>query len=151
MIILKSPQGDIIPQSISCDFDVTNNEVQYEALVMELQLTNDLQNKDLQVFVDSLIITHHYNGSYAVKGERITSYLQILKKLASKFEAYSLNQVSREDNAKADALANLGSSLRIPPKTRISIIHVMIPLIDDPSKLSEYPRNHDKTTNIKTI
>ena len=35
-IILKSPQGDILPQAISCEFNVTNNEAKYKALIMGL-------------------------------------------------------------------------------------------------------------------
>ena len=69
-IILKSPQGDILPQTISCEFNAANNEVEYEALIMVVQLAKDLQIKDLQVFVDSLLITNHFNGSMQWK-ERI--------------------------------------------------------------------------------
>ena len=41
-IILKSPQGDIIPQSISCEFQATNNEDEYEALIAGLKKIKDL-------------------------------------------------------------------------------------------------------------
>ena len=68
--MLKSPQGQIIPQTVSCEFNSTNNETKYEALIMGLQLARDLQVKDIQVYVNSLLITNHYNGSYAVKEER---------------------------------------------------------------------------------
>ena len=49
--------------------------------------------------------------------------------LTSEFTNFSLNQVPGEDNEVADALANLGSSLKIPPKTKIMIVHIMIPTI----------------------
>ena len=42
-IILKSPQGDIVPQTVSYEFDATNNKAEYEALIMGLQLAKDLQ------------------------------------------------------------------------------------------------------------
>ena len=35
-IILKSPQGDILPQAVSCEFNATKNEAEYEALIMGL-------------------------------------------------------------------------------------------------------------------
>lgn len=82
---------------------------------MGLELDKDIQIKDLQVFVDSLLLTNHFDGSYAVKGERLALYLKILKKLASEFEALSLSQVPREDNVEAGALSNLLASLRILP------------------------------------
>ena len=52
-IILKSPQGGIIPQSINCEFQATNNEAEYEALIAGLQLSLDLGIKNIQVYVDS--------------------------------------------------------------------------------------------------
>ncbi|KAI3797991.1 hypothetical protein L1987_33257 [Smallanthus sonchifolius] len=42
-IILKSPQGDILPQSKSCEFQATNNEAEYEALIAGLQLSRDIK------------------------------------------------------------------------------------------------------------
>ena len=98
-ILLKSPQGDIIPLSISCEFQATNNEAEYEALIAGLQLAKDMEIKNIQVFVDSLLLTNHFNGSYAVKGEKLAKYLEILKKLSSYFEIFSITQVPREENA----------------------------------------------------
>ena len=63
----------------------------------------------LKSFVDSLLITNHINGSYAVKGQKLAIYLEIIKNLATSFVEFSLTQVPREENAEADALANLGS------------------------------------------
>ena len=83
--MLKLPQGDIIPQTVSSEFNATNNEAEYEALIMGLQLAMDLQIRNIQVYVDSLFITNHYNGSYAVKGEMLALYLQVLKKKAATF------------------------------------------------------------------
>lgn len=42
---------------------------------MGLQLAKDLWIKELQVYVDLLLITNHFNRSYAVKGERLALYL----------------------------------------------------------------------------
>ena len=69
--------------------------------------------KNLQVFVDSLLLTNHFKGSYAVKGEKLALYLEIVKNLSKCFDVFLLEQVPREENAEADALANLGSSINI--------------------------------------
>ena len=103
---------------------------------MGLQLAQDLHIKDIQVYVDSLLITNHYNGSYAVKGEKFALYLEVLKEIAATFDFFELSQVPREENTEADTLANLGSALRIPPDTMIPIVHLMIPAIDDPNRQS---------------
>jgi len=81
-ILLNSPQGDIIPQSIACEFQATNNEAEYEALIAGLQLEKQMRIRYLQVYVNSLLITNHFNGSYLVKGEKLIKYLEIVKALA---------------------------------------------------------------------
>ena len=58
----------------------------------------------------------------------------MLKELVATFDFFELGQVPREENTEADALANLGSALRIPPDTMIPIVHHMIPPIDDPNR-----------------
>jgi ribonuclease HI len=126
-ILLKSPQGDILPQSINCEFMATNNEAEYEALIAGLQLAKDMNIRYLQVYVDSLLLANHFNGSYAVKGEKLTLYLDIVKKLAENFDSFNIEQVPRQDNVEADALAYLGSTLKMPPDTKIPIIHILTP------------------------
>jgi ribonuclease HI len=95
-ILLKSPQGDIIPQSIACEFQATNNKAEYEALIAGLQLAKQIRIRYLQVYVDSLLITNHFNGSYTVKGEKLMKYLEIVKELAGSFDSFSIMQVPRE-------------------------------------------------------
>ena len=73
-IILKSPQGDIIPHAISCDFQATNNGAEYKALIAGLQLVKDLKIRVLQVYVNSLLLANHFNGSYAAC-KRLSKYL----------------------------------------------------------------------------
>ena len=106
--LLKSPQGDIIPQSIACEFQTTNHEAEYEALIAGLQLANNMRIRYLQVYVDSLSITNHYNSSYTVKCEKLIKYLEIVRKLADSF-AFSVYH--RYPGKK---ITNLGSFLKMP-------------------------------------
>ncbi|KAK1411336.1 hypothetical protein QVD17_37884 [Tagetes erecta] len=48
-ILLKSPQGDIIPQSTAFEFQATNNEAEYEALIAGLQLVKQMRIRYLQM------------------------------------------------------------------------------------------------------
>lgn len=40
--VLKSPQGDIIAQVMHCEFKATNNEAEYEALIVALNAAAEL-------------------------------------------------------------------------------------------------------------
>jgi len=129
-IILKSPQGDIIPQSIRCDFHTTNNEAEYEALIAGLQLARNMGIRNLQVYVDSLLLAHQFNGSYTTKGDKLARYLEIVKDLVRIFDTFDIKQIPRDENIEADALANLASSLNVPGEIKIPIIHILYPAID---------------------
>ena len=99
----------------------------------------------LQIFGDSLLITNHFNRLYAVKGERLIKYLEIVKKLADSFASFSLTQVPREENAGATALANLASPLKVPEDTKIPIIHILLPAITE-NETTEVEGNNFETS-----
>lgn len=107
--------------------------------------------KELHVYVDSLLLTNHFNGSNAVKSERLALYVQILKMLAYTLTNFSLNQTFRKDNARADTLASLGSSLRSPPEAKILIVHIMIQIIENPTKMPEDITTHDQIASIGAV
>ena len=55
-MVLKSPQGDMIVRSVSCDFKATNNEAEYEALIAGMTVAKDLGATSLDVYSDSLLV-----------------------------------------------------------------------------------------------
>nr|XP_043615882.1 uncharacterized protein LOC122587782 [Erigeron canadensis] len=77
----------------------------------------------------SLLLANHFNGTCAAKGEKLIQYLEIVKKLAENFDLFDIEQVPREENTEADALANLGSTLKMSPETKIPIVHILQPAI----------------------
>ncbi|XP_056691841.1 uncharacterized protein [Spinacia oleracea] len=125
-IVLKSPQGDIIVQSVCCEFKATNNKAKYEALILGLSLAHDMHIRRLEVRCDSLLIISQINGSYAAKDSKMQAYLEVAKRLVSKFNSCALQQISRHQNTQADALANLGSNIK---PTKLTTIHLMYPAI----------------------
>lgn len=72
-VVLKSPQGNIIPQVASCEFKKTNNEVEYELLILGLQIAQYHGVANLLVRFNSLLITNQFNGSYTIKRESLAS------------------------------------------------------------------------------
>ena len=58
-VVLKSPQGDNIAQAVRCEWDATNNEAEYEAMIFGLHLAIDVGIKDISVTCDSLLIVNH--------------------------------------------------------------------------------------------
>jgi ribonuclease HI len=52
-IVLVSPKGLILEQAIRLKFSASNNEAEYEALLIGLKTTKKLGASHLQIFCDS--------------------------------------------------------------------------------------------------
>ncbi|GKC73909.1 reverse transcriptase domain-containing protein [Tanacetum coccineum] len=52
-LMLVSPEGKEYTYSLRFEFKTTNNEVEYEALLAGLQIANEMEIKDLSIFIDS--------------------------------------------------------------------------------------------------
>ncbi|GKA29264.1 reverse transcriptase domain-containing protein [Tanacetum coccineum] len=65
--------------------------------------------KTLQANVDSRLVANQVNGTYVAKEIDMVRYLEKVKTLTISFKAFSIKQVSRSENKKADALSKITS------------------------------------------
>ncbi|GJT25230.1 reverse transcriptase domain-containing protein [Tanacetum coccineum] len=91
-------------------FEATNNEAEYEALIAGPRIAEQMGIKNLQANVDSDLVANQVNGSYVAKESGMVQYLEKVKTLASNFKEFSIKQVSRSKNKKADALSKIAST-----------------------------------------
>lgn len=71
-LIHNKPRGDEITYSLRFDFQVSSNESEYEALLTDLGLAQEVGTKHLRDFSDSLLIRNRVNGTYKAKEFRNT-------------------------------------------------------------------------------
>ena len=91
-------------------FAVSNNEAEYEALLAGLRLAREMEIEHIEAFSDSLLITNQINGTYDTKDDRMRKYVQAVKRMANIFKRFSIKQIPRGDNRKADTLSKLAST-----------------------------------------
>uniref|UniRef100_A0A2N9G8J0 RNA-directed DNA polymerase n=1 Tax=Fagus sylvatica TaxID=28930 RepID=A0A2N9G8J0_FAGSY len=91
--VLVSPEGLILEQAVRLGFLASNNEAEYEALLIGLRSALRLGADRLQVFCDSQLVVNHISGEYSARDERMMTYLSITKSLLSKFESVQVEQV----------------------------------------------------------
>ncbi|GKD53127.1 reverse transcriptase domain-containing protein [Tanacetum coccineum] len=89
-------------------FEATNNEAEYEALIAGLRIAEKIGVQSLQVNVDSKLVANQVNGTYIAKETDMIKYLEKVKTLASTFWAFSIKQVPR--SKKMDALNKIAST-----------------------------------------
>ncbi|GJS10873.1 reverse transcriptase domain-containing protein [Tanacetum coccineum] len=125
-VILTDPGGVEFTYALTFKFEATNNEAKYEALIAGLRIAEKIgvQNlkvnglriaekigvQNLEVNVDSKLVVNQVNGTYIAKETDMIKYLEKVKALSSTFRPFSIKQVPRSNNKKADALSKIAST-----------------------------------------
>ncbi|XP_013704302.1 uncharacterized protein LOC106408015 [Brassica napus] len=126
-IMLTSPTGNTASRAVRCNFKVTNNESEYEALIAGLTLAHQMGAENIQVFGDSQLIINLVQGEYQAKDDSMIQYLTVAQRLIKKFKSCKLTQIPREQNSQADTLANLGSTLETNSQMSIPLLVLQWP------------------------
>ena len=109
-LVLISPEKIIIEKSVRLDFSITNNEAEYEALMMRMAMVQRMGGKSVKVFSDSRLVVSQVKGEFKAKDERMQGYLSQVKCLQSMFESFDLLHIPRSGNTHVDSLAMLATS-----------------------------------------
>nr|GEU32153.1 probable inactive serine/threonine-protein kinase bub1 [Tanacetum cinerariifolium] len=86
VLIITNPKGMEFTCTLRFRFHATNNEAEYEALIAGLRITEQI------------------GDTYTIK------YLEKVKNLANTFKEFSIKQVPKGENKKADALSKMAST-----------------------------------------
>ncbi len=103
---LKGPGNGIIAFGGWFIGQATNNVAEYSALIWGLQNAKAAGLRSVDVRADSELIVKQLLGSYKVKSEELKPLYLEAKALLAGFDQSSIAHVYREENGRADALAN---------------------------------------------
>lgn len=84
----------------------TNNEAEYEALILGLKNALSLKIQEIKIYMDSELLVRQISGLYRVKNPRLAILFHQVRDLLSKFLKYDIIHIVREKNREADAMAN---------------------------------------------
>ncbi|KAL0435061.1 UNVERIFIED_CONTAM: hypothetical protein Sradi_0214000 [Sesamum radiatum] len=123
-IFITTPQGEDLEFAIKFNFKASNNEAEYEALVIGMRMTHETGARHPLAYSDSQLVVKQVEGTCEAKEQSIIQYLQQITDLKTKFHHFQIIQIPREENTKADALSKLASSLE-DCRTRHITIHYL--------------------------
>nr|GEU70101.1 reverse transcriptase domain-containing protein [Tanacetum cinerariifolium] len=90
-------------------FSSTNNEAEYEALLAGLRIACRMNISNIEVKVDSKLVASQINGSYETSKDSMMKYLAKAKEYAYGFKSFSIKNIPRNTNQKANVLSKLAS------------------------------------------
>ena len=132
-VVIITPDDTVIEQSIRLNFKALNNEAQYEAILAGLNSAKTLGAKNLIIHCDSLLIVSQINEEYMARDERMAAYLLKVQQTITHFNMVRVEQIGRNLNSHADALATLASVLNTDFKRFIPIETLATPSIALPA------------------
>jgi len=128
-VALITPDKEEIAVALKLDFQTTNNEAEYEAVIAGLSLAENLGAKNLEVRSDSQVVVGHIQGGSEAKGEKMIKYLAKVLRFWDRFEWVVVTQIPRTENERVDALTRLGSAT----DEKISASKHWVIVLDKPS------------------
>jgi ribonuclease HI len=106
-IVLVSPTGKSYNFAFRLEFDATNNVVEYEELLLGLEIAKYMGIKILNIKGDSDLVIFHVKNKYACKSDIFKKYRNAIWDTIEFFDAIDLISIPRDQNNLAVAASNL--------------------------------------------
>ena len=92
-VILEGPNGLLIKQSLRFSFKISNNQVEYEALIARVNLASEMGVAQLISRSDSQLIINQVKSEFQTKDPQLSRYLSRVKTLAEAFESFDIEYI----------------------------------------------------------
>lgn len=110
-----SPTGKWVPLSFKLEYEATNNVAEYEALLLGLQTTGNMNIQSLKVLGDSELVVRQVRNQCQTKHPRLRAYRNEVWDVVEKFfMEFNIQFMPREQNRMDDSLAVAASTFRPP-------------------------------------
>ncbi|HRF99446.1 MAG TPA: ribonuclease HI family protein, partial [Aggregatilineales bacterium] len=107
--VVTTPQGFIVQVMNQSLAPITNNEAEYEGLLLALRLAKKWEVVTLEIRLDSEVVIYQMTGRFAVNSPALKRLHQQACALTRDFSRVTFTRIPRELNALADALASEAS------------------------------------------
>ena len=98
-LILTSQDGIDVEYALKFDFQASNNEAEYEAIITGLNLAHSMEVDQPEVCIDSQLVVKQIEDSYEARGEQMILYLKKVQELLKKFVRVQVKHVPRAENS----------------------------------------------------
>ncbi len=105
-VVLRGDDGRILAAGGRFLGEATNNVAEYTALIEGLRAAQAAGVDELDVRLDSELVTKQMRGEYRVKHPNLKPLHAEARRLASRFRAITFTHVPRSENEAADGLCN---------------------------------------------
>ncbi|KAG9453529.1 hypothetical protein H6P81_006433 [Aristolochia fimbriata] len=112
-VLFVSPKKVLLRYSFVLTHNCSNNEAEYQAILLGLGIAVEMKLPQLNIYDDSPLVIKQLTGEFDVKKTELKPFLRNAGELLAQIPEASLHYVPRSDNGPADALAGIGASLAL--------------------------------------
>ena len=80
------------------EFQLTNNQAEYEAFITGLGLGHALRAKKVEIRADSQLVCNQLNEQFQTRGEKMELYLKKAKQMIGLFREAEVKQIAGTEN-----------------------------------------------------
>ncbi|GKU97768.1 hypothetical protein SLEP1_g10860 [Rubroshorea leprosula] len=106
-VVVISPSGLKTQMSFQLDFDCTNNQAEYEALIIGLEMLVELKVSMVEVIGDSQLVLKQLSGEYKCTSLALAPYFALAVQLLEEFDDVSIRHVPKDQNYEANEMAQI--------------------------------------------
>ncbi|MFQ5862023.1 MAG: ribonuclease HI family protein [Candidatus Brocadiales bacterium] len=107
VVIYDKKQQNVLKEICRYIGETTNNVAEYRALISGVEKALEYSPKELEILSDSELLVKQINGQYKVRAPSILPLYKKAKRLIGMLPKWKIQHIPREENALADALANM--------------------------------------------
>jgi ribonuclease HI len=111
-VVIADAKGNVVKECSKAIGARTNNEAEYEAVILALQKIKQLfgkektKNMEIEMRMDSQLVARQLGGKYKIMEEKLFPLFIKIWNLRMEFGKISFVEIPREKNREADRLAN---------------------------------------------
>jgi ribonuclease HI len=109
-VILILPRVVVFEQSVRLEYFCTNNQDEYEAILLGLQILSSMGVKHVEAFGDSLLVMQQIVGTFQYLDGSLNEYLDKCLEITALFDDFTVQYVSRDENTVVNDMAQQASS-----------------------------------------
>jgi ribonuclease HI len=105
--VVTGEGGEVLREDAEYIGEATNNVAEYRAVQLGLRLARELSADAVEIVNDSELVARQISGQYKVKNAGLKPLFLETMQALREFPAWSIRNVRREHNERADELLNL--------------------------------------------
>ena len=95
-MVLVFPHNYVIPRAFSLTEPCSNNVAEYNALLIGMQIADEISVKNLEAYDNSKLIVNQDRGEYEVKNKDLIPYYNASISMAERFRNFYIDHVPRQ-------------------------------------------------------